>query len=107
MSEYEQHPTQKPEALLERIVLASSNVGQTVLDPFSGTFTTCAVGQRLNRRVIGIEREREYVKIGLRRLGICDELDGEKLVPLDKGYKRKNANGKHFVERTEKSLFDE
>lgn len=107
MSEYEQHPTQKPEALLERIILASSNAGQTVLDPFSGTFTTCAVGQRLNRRVIGIEREREYVKIGLRRLGICDELDGEKLIPLDKDYKRKNANGKHFVERTEKSLFDE
>ena len=49
MAEYEEHPSQKPEALLERIVLASSNPGDLVLDPFSGTFTTSAVAQRLKR----------------------------------------------------------
>lgn len=70
MDEYEDHPTQKPEALLERIIMASSNIGDLVLDPFSGTFTTCAVAKRLNRHCIGIERNEEYVCIGRRRLGI-------------------------------------
>lgn len=70
MPEYEDHPTQKPEALLERIIKASSNVGDLVLDPFAGTFTTCAVAQRLQRKSIGIEDQEAYVKIGLRRLGI-------------------------------------
>ena len=79
MDEYENHPTQKPEALLERIILASSNVGDLVLDPFAGTFTTCAVAQRLGRRSIGIELQRDYIKIGVRRLGIVDKLDGETL----------------------------
>ena len=68
MAEYENHPTQKPESLLTRIILASNNPGDLVLDLFAGTFTTCAVAQRLNRRCIGIEIQREYVEIGLRRL---------------------------------------
>jgi site-specific DNA-methyltransferase (adenine-specific) len=72
MPEYEQHPSQKPEALLERIIKVSSNIGDIVLDPFSGTFTTCAVSQRLGRQSIGIEMQTDYVKIGLRRLGIGD-----------------------------------
>jgi site-specific DNA-methyltransferase (adenine-specific) len=91
MPEYEEHPTQKPEALLERIIKASSNPGDLVLDPFAGTFTTCAVAQRLGRRSIGIEREAEYVKIGLRRLSIQSELDGEELLPPKKTYVRKNG----------------
>src|SRR5437660_380971 len=49
MAQYEEHPSQKPEALFERVILASSNAGETVLDPFSGTFTTGAVAQRLGR----------------------------------------------------------
>ena len=91
MPEYEEHPTQKPEALLERIIKASSNPGDLVLDPFAGTFTTNAVAQRLGRRSIGIERESEYVKIGLRRLSIQRELDGEELLPPEKTYVRKNG----------------
>jgi site-specific DNA-methyltransferase (adenine-specific) len=71
MPEYEPHPTQKPEALLERVVRASSNPGDLVLDPFAGTFTTCAVAQRLGRRTVGIELNADYVAIGLRRLGIA------------------------------------
>ena len=47
MDEYENHPTQKPEALMERIIKASSNQGDLVLDPFSGSFTTSAVAARL------------------------------------------------------------
>jgi len=79
MDEYENHPTQKPVALLERIVLASSNPGDLVLDPFSGTFTTSYVAKKLGRRSIGIEIEEEYIKIGLRRLGILGHYKGEEL----------------------------
>lgn len=79
MREYEEHPTQKPEALLERIILASSNPGDTVLDPFAGTFTTSFVAQKQERRSMGIEIEEPYVKIGLRRLGIVSEYKGETL----------------------------
>jgi len=93
MPEYEEHPTQKPEALLERIILASSNPGDLVLDPFSGTFTTSAVARKLGRRSVGIEKEWDYIKIGLRRLGIQDEVDGEPLVPPQKTHKIKNKNG--------------
>ncbi|MCA6069832.1 MAG: adenine-specific DNA-methyltransferase [Endomicrobium sp.] len=77
MEEYENHPTQKPEALLERIIKASSNPGDVVLDPFSGSFTTSAVALKLQRLSIGIELNPEYFKLGLRRVGICDEYQGE------------------------------
>jgi len=98
MHEYEDHPSQKPEALLERIILASSNPDDLVLDPFAGTFTTCAVARRLKRKSIGIEREMDYIKVGLRRLEICEEFDGQRLRPPDKSYKRTNANGVRIPE---------
>jgi len=92
MSEYEEHPSQKPEALLERIIAASSNPGDLVLDPFSGTFTTSAVAQRLNRRSIGIEAERDYVAVGLRRLELACELDGMSLeAPIKTHSRRKRT----------------
>ena len=56
------HPTQKPEALLYRVIMASSNVGDVVLDPFFGTGTTGAVAKKLGRHFIGIERDATYVK---------------------------------------------
>jgi len=107
MDEYEEHPSQKPEALLERIIKASSNPGDLVLDPFAGTFTTCAVAKRLGRKSIGIEQERDYFRIGARRLGLAKELDGEPLQPLNKTYVRKNGtqNKKRLV--PERLLFDE
>ena len=95
MAEYEEHPSQKPEALIERIIKASSNRGDLVLDPFGGTFTTCAVAQRLGRRTIGIEMQPDYIKIGLRRLGISTHFKGEELRAINKTYIRKNANGRH------------
>ncbi|MCT7949754.1 adenine-specific DNA-methyltransferase [Ancylothrix sp. C2] len=70
MAEYEEHPTQKPIALLERIIKASSNEGDVVLDLFSGTFTTSFVAKQLQRKSIGIEVQEKYVKIGLQRLQI-------------------------------------
>lgn len=105
MSEYEEHPSQKPEVLLERIIRASSNPGDLVLDPFAGTFTTSAVGKRLGRKTIGIEQEKEYVKIGLRRLDIQDYLDGELLRPLDKTYERKNCKSTKVLP-TQQNLFE-
>lgn len=94
MPEYEEHPTQKPEALLERIILASSNPRDMVLDPFSGSFTTGAVAQRLGRQFIGIEQEKDYVKIGLRRLEIQEKLDGNILIPPKKNFVPKKSRDK-------------
>ena len=69
------HPTQKPEALLYRILLACTKPGDVVLDPFFGTGTTGAVARRLGRKWIGIERERSYVKVARQRI--------EATLPLD------------------------
>lgn len=62
------HPTQKPEALLYRVILSSSNPGDVVLDPFFGTGTTGAVAKVLHREWIGIEQEAKYVEIARRRI---------------------------------------
>ena len=70
------HPTQKPEALLHRILLASSNPGDVVLDPFLGSGTTAVAAKRLGRGFVGIERETSYAEAARARL--------EALAPLDK-----------------------
>jgi DNA modification methylase len=62
------HPTQKPEALLERVILASTQPGDIVLDPFFGTGTTGAVAKKLGRHWIGIEAEPQYVSIAQQRI---------------------------------------
>lgn len=85
MEEYENHPTQKPTSLLKRIVLASSNPGDVVLDPFSGSFTTGDVSKSLDRRFIGIEINEEYVKMGIRRLNIPSSYTPKELEKLKKG----------------------
>jgi modification methylase len=69
------HPTQKPEALLYRILLACTKPGDVVLDPFFGTGTTGAVARRLGRRWIGIEREPDYVKVAHERIASTLPLD--------------------------------
>lgn len=62
------HPTQKPECLLERIILASSREGDIVLDPFMGSGTTCYVAKKLKRGYKGIEREDKFFKISIKRV---------------------------------------
>jgi modification methylase len=62
------HPTQKPEALLHRLLLATTHAGDVVLDPFFGTGTTGAVAKRLGRRFIGIERDPDYVRAAEERI---------------------------------------
>jgi modification methylase len=62
------HPTQKPEALLHRLLLATTNAGDLVLDPFFGTGTTGAVAKRLGRRWLGIERDPDYARAAEERI---------------------------------------
>ena len=69
------HPTQKPEALLYRILLACTKPGDVVLDPFFGTGTTGAVARRLKRRWIGIERDPTYCEVALERIEASLPLD--------------------------------
>ena len=69
------HPTQKPEALLHRVLVGSTNPGDIVLDPFFGTGTTGAVAKMLGRDFIGIEREEAYRKVALKRLSKIRKFD--------------------------------
>lgn len=73
------HATQKPEALLHRVLLASSKPGDLVLDPFFGSGTTGAVAKRLGRRFIGIEREESYVRLAEQRIARVVPLGPEDL----------------------------
>ena len=98
MAEYEKHPTQKPISLLERIIKASTNEGDTVLDPFSGTFTTSYVAKKLKRKSIGIEIDVDYSKIGVRRVLEQFKLNGEDLSPEPKTYQIKNAQQQTLFE---------
>lgn len=68
MKEYVEHPSQKPESLLERIVKVSTNENDIVLDLFAGSFSLGVVCKRLNRKYIGIEKSKEYYKLGSERL---------------------------------------
>ena len=74
---YGKHPTQKPEALLDRILRASTNPGDLVLDPFCGSGTTGVACARLGRRFVGIDLESLYLAIAVARL--CDEITSTQL----------------------------
>lgn len=71
------HPTQKPEALLYRVLMSSSNVGDIVLDPFFGTGTTGAVAKKLGRQYIGIEKDINYINGAQKRLAEIVPIEGE------------------------------
>jgi modification methylase len=69
------HPTQKPESLLHRVLLASSEPGDLVLNPFLGTGTTAAAAKRLGRRWIGVERDSAYAEIARRRIAETEPVE--------------------------------
>ena len=75
------HPTQKPEALLARVILSSSRPDDLVLDPFNGTGTTGAVAKRLGRRFIGIEREAKYAKAAQKRIAGVQVVPSPSIAP--------------------------
>lgn len=91
MPENTEHPTQKPEKLIAKLVLASSNEGDMVFDPFLGSGTTAVVAKKLNRNFCGIEREEGYCLLASKRLKRAEE---DKSI---QGYK----NGE-FLNRNEK-----
>ena len=70
------HPTQKPEALLQRVLVSSTNPGDVVLDPFFGTGTTGAVAKRLGRHFVGIEREQAYIDAASARIAQVERISG-------------------------------
>ena len=73
------HSTQKPEALLYRVLLSSTNPGDVVLDPFFGSGTTGAVAKKLGRHFIGIERDAKYIKVAQKRIEAVTVADAESL----------------------------
>ncbi|MEM1318204.1 MAG: site-specific DNA-methyltransferase [Pseudomonadota bacterium] len=73
------HPTQKPEALLHRVLMSSTQPGDIVLDPFFGTGTTGAVAKRLGRHFIGIEREKDYIEAARARIDVIEPGQGAQL----------------------------
>ncbi|MGA2795711.1 MAG: site-specific DNA-methyltransferase [Roseiarcus sp.] len=84
------HPTQKPEALLARVLLAASNAGDLVLDPFFGSGTTGAVARRLHRSYIGLERDPTYADAARARIAAVEPLPAEAiaLAPTRRGEPR-------------------
>ncbi len=76
------HPTQKPEALLARVLLSSTKPGDVVLDPFFGSGTTGAVAKRLGRSFVGIDREQDYIDAAVRRIAAVTPLDSSDLTVL-------------------------
>lgn len=76
------HPTQKPEALLARVILSSSKPGDLVLDPFNGTGTTGAVAKKLGRRYIGLEREKKYASAAEKRLADVEVVPSPSIAPF-------------------------
>ena len=80
------HPTQKPEALLYRILISSTNKGDIVLDPFLGSGTTAVVAKKLKRKYIGFDQDKEYIKLASKRLKNTKSLNDE-IVTMSKSRK--------------------
>ncbi|MGE3362386.1 MAG: site-specific DNA-methyltransferase [Rhizobiaceae bacterium] len=76
------HPTQKPEALLARVMMASTKPGDVILDPFFGSGTTGAVAKRLGRHFVGIDREDKYIEAAYDRIAAVRPLDEENLAVM-------------------------
>ena len=92
------HPTQKPEALLHRVLTATTNPGDIVLDPFFGTGTTGAVARRLGRRFIGIERDEAYADEAEARICAIEPLGGDDAAPLPSPRKQKRVGFGQVIE---------
>ena len=88
------HPTQKPESLLYRVIMSSTNVDDVVLDPFFGTGTTGALAKKLGRRFIGIERDPDYAAAAASRIAAIDGPEDLSLVaPIEKrGVRRESRS---------------
>lgn len=95
MDEKTPHPTQKPEELLRKFVLASSQEGDLIIDPFSGSGTTLVVAEQLNRRWMGCDLNIEYNNWAFKRIENVRHMTKEEWILLD----RKNAERREFIRR--------
>jgi site-specific DNA-methyltransferase (adenine-specific) len=112
MPENTDHPTQKPEKLLAKIILASSNPGDVVLDPFLGSGTTSVVAKKLRRHYVGVEVDPEYCCLAEKRLALADADSGiqgytdgvfwERNTCSEQG----NGGGRRIPAEGQSSLFD-
>ncbi|WP_029350491.1 site-specific DNA-methyltransferase [Bosea sp. 117] len=93
------HPTQKPEALIARILLASSKPGDVVLDPFLGSGTTAAVAKKLRRHFVGIERDATYADAALARIAAAEPLPEDALAPAPSAREAPRVAFASLVER--------
>jgi site-specific DNA-methyltransferase (adenine-specific) len=84
MEEKTKHPTQKPEELLRKLVLASSQVGDVIVDPFSGSGTTLVVAEQLGRKWLGCDMSRDYNEMAIGRIENVKEMSVEQWVEYDK-----------------------
>lgn len=84
MGEKTPHPTQKPEELLRKIILASSNENEIILDPFIGSGTTAVCAKQLKRQFIGIEQNQEYLEWAIIRLRKIQEKTVQEWIDYDK-----------------------
>jgi site-specific DNA-methyltransferase (adenine-specific) len=100
------YPTQKPLALLKRIILASSNEGDTVLDPFCGCATTCVAAQQLQRKWIGIDIEKQAVSILIQRLSDAGRLFRD-FVATDQVPKRNDLSEVQPSQSIKQRLYEE
>ena len=92
------HSTQKPEALLYRVLLCASNKNDIVLDPFMGTGTTGAISKKLGRNFIGIEKDKKYFKVAEQRIKGIKEIDENFNIPMTNKKKEKRIPFGYLVE---------
>lgn len=93
------HPTQKPESLLHRVIMSSTEVGEVILDPFFGTGTTGAVAKKLGRDFVGIEREADYIKAATARIDAIERNDDKTLVNAPNKRQEPRVPFGHVVEQ--------
>jgi site-specific DNA-methyltransferase (adenine-specific) len=92
MHEKTEHPTQKPEELLRKLILASSNIGDIVLDPFMGSGTTAVCSEQLKRKWKGCDITPEYLGWAVKRLELVEDWSIEKWIKYDfENLKRRNS----------------
>jgi site-specific DNA-methyltransferase (adenine-specific) len=83
MHEKTSHPTQKPEELLRKVILSSSNVGDTVLDPFLGSGTTAVTSEQLKRKWLGCDLSQEYLEWAVNRIALVEDWEIVKWMKYD------------------------
>jgi site-specific DNA-methyltransferase (adenine-specific) len=86
------HPTQKPEELLRKFVMASSNRGETVLDPFSGSGTTLVVAEQLGRKWLGCELDSQYNKWAIQRIEAAKQMTDEQWFLFDRNIEERRKS---------------